>query len=155
MGVGADIRRSLGAWLKASLQNAVITVLLFCAGFAIAGVPWWLLSGAICGVVNLVPYLGPVLALGLGLLIEFLATANWTALAAVAGVWLTVQIIDGFILSPRAAGRSGVNPLLSIVLVLVAGLIFGPLGMILVVPVVAVLLILMRAVRKQGRMRLL
>ncbi len=151
MSAGSQIANSLRAYLKATVQNAIVTTLLFVAGFAIAGVPWWPLTGFICGVLNLVPQLGPVLALGLALLIEYFATDNWIQLAIVGGIWLVIQIIDGFVLSPRAASRSGVNPLLSIFLVLIAGFFFGPIGMILVVPVTAVALIVIKAVRAQSK----
>src|SRR5947209_4780927 len=138
MGVGSEVGRSLGGYAKAVAQNAVITILLYIIGFAVAGVPWWLLTGALCGSLNLIPSIGSLLALGLGLLVEFFATSDWMRLAAVGGVWLVIQIIDGFVLSPRAAGRSGVNPIASIFLVLIGGFMFGPIGMILAVPVAAV-----------------
>ena len=64
------------------------------------------------------------------------------------GVWLVVQIVEGFVLSPRAAGRSGVHPVASIFLVLIAGIALGPVGAILAVPVVAVLLIIYRSWRR-------
>lgn len=145
--MGPRILRSLGAYSKAVIQNAVISTLLFIAGFALAGMPWWFLTGMICGILNMLPSVGSVLALGLALLIQFFASDSWMRLGVVAGVWLTIQIIEGFILSPRAAGRAGINPVLSIFLVLAAGLAFGPVGVILAVPVAAVFLIIFRTVR--------
>jgi predicted PurR-regulated permease PerM len=70
-------------------------------------------------------------------------------MAIVAGIWLAIQILDGFILSPRAAGRAGVPPILSIFLVLAAGLVFGPIGMILAVPAAAIILIIAKALRRK------
>ncbi|MBC7925044.1 MAG: AI-2E family transporter [Bryobacteraceae bacterium] len=131
------------------MKNAAITTLLFMVGFAIAGVPGWAFTGFLCGILNLVPVFGSILALGFVLLIQFFAGQPWANLAMAAGVWLIVQFVDGFVLSPRAAGKAGVHPLLSIVLVLVAGLIFGPIGMILAVPAAAVLLIVWRVSRPQ------
>ena len=100
---------------------------------------------------NIIPQIGSVIALGLVLLIQLYATDEWTGMIAAGVVWFVVQIIEGFVLSPQAAGRAGVNPLLSIVLVLAAGLVLGPIGAILVVPVVAVVLVIIRAVRGAGR----
>jgi len=145
--IASQIAHSLAAYLKATLQNAIITLLLFVAGFAIAGVPWWPVTGLLCGALNLFPHLGPVLSLGLALLIQYFATEDWTRLAIVAGIWLAIQILDGFVLSPRAAGRAGVPPILSIFLVLGAGLVFGPIGMILAVPITAIILITTKALR--------
>lgn len=147
MAVAREVARSLGAWLKAQIQNALIVTGLYLAAWALTGVPWWPLTGLVCGAVNAVPHLGPVLALGLGLLAKSAITGDWVPLAWVAGAWMAIQLIDGFLLSPRAAGRAGVHPFLSILLTLAGGLMFGPLGMLLAVPVSAVAIIVTRAVR--------
>jgi predicted PurR-regulated permease PerM len=147
MNTASRIGTSLASYAGALLRNALITTLLFMAGFAVAGVPWWFLTGLVCGLLNLIPSLGPILSLGLGLYVQFLGSEDWTALAWVGGIWLVIQILDGFVLSPRAAGKAGVNPWLSILLVLAGGMLFGPLGMLLAVPVAAVMLIVFRAVR--------
>lgn len=147
MNTASRIGSSLAAYAGAVVQNAAITTLLFMVGFAIAGVPWWFLTGLFCGLLNLVPSLGPILSLGLGLYVQFLGSENWGDLAWVGGVWLLIQIVEGFVLSPRAAGRAGVNPWLSILLVMAGGMLFGPIGMLLAVPVVAVMLIVYRSVR--------
>ncbi len=148
MPAGTEIGRTLGAYLKAQAQNALIVIVLYVAAFAITGVPWWLLVGVLCGIINLLPHLGPVIALGLGLLVKWSATDDIWKLIYVLGAWLIIQIIDGFVLSPRAAGRAGVNPFLSILITLAAGLMFGPIGMLLAVPMVAIVLIVKRAVRR-------
>lgn len=148
MAVGSDILHSLAEYLKAQAKNAIVTTGLYMIGFAITGVPWWLLTGFLCGVLHLIPYLGSVLALAIAILLRWFTADDWVPLTYVFGIWLTIQIVDGFVLSPRAAGRAGVSPLLSIPLVLVAGLIFGPLGAILAVPAVAVILIVYRASKR-------
>jgi len=120
---------------------------MYIVGFAVAGVPWWPLTGLLAGVLNLVPVIGSVLALGLGLLARSFGISDWVPLLYVAGVWLVIQIIDGFVLGPRAAGRVGVNPFLSILITLAGGFLFGPIGMLLAVPVVAIILAVRRARR--------
>src|SRR3954453_16502475 len=98
MTTGSRIRSSLGAYFFALLQNALISTLMFIAGFAIAGVPWWFVTGLICGVLNLIPYLGSLLSLCLGLLVTYLGKSDdWVHLAIVGGVWLVIQIVEGFV----------------------------------------------------------
>ena len=150
MAVARNVWTALNAYLRASVQNAVIVTLLYCAGFAIAGVPWWALTGLVCGLLNAMPQIGAVLALGLVLLVELFFTDDWLGMAYATGVWLLVQIVEGFVLSPRAAGRAGVHPVASIFIVLIAALIFGPVGAILAVPVAAVLWIIWKAAKKQS-----
>ncbi|HYO81672.1 MAG TPA: AI-2E family transporter [Bryobacteraceae bacterium] len=150
MPAARDIRVSLGAWLVASAVNAAVVACLFAIGFAIAGVPWWLAVGLLCGVLNAVPLIGSLLSLTIAAYAGlFTPYEGWTGLLATGGVWLTIQIVEGFVLSPRAAARSGVNPFLSIPLVLAAGFLLGPVGAIAAVPVAAVLLIIWRARRSR------
>jgi predicted PurR-regulated permease PerM len=147
MGTARRVGASLGAYAKAVVLNAFIVTLLFIVGFAIAGVPWWLLVGLLCGMLNTIPQVGGLLSLALVMLVTLLFTSGWTTMAYAGIAWVVIQAIEGFVLSPRAAGRSGVPPLFSIVLVLVAGFALGPIGAILAVPVVAVLLIIYRSAR--------
>ena len=152
MSVAHDIVTSLGAWLKAQAQNAVIVTGLYIVAFAMAGVPWWLLVGFLSGLVNLVPHLGPILALAIPLPLVWIASYDWIRLAYVGGAWLAIQIIDGFFLSPRAAGRAGVNPFAAILITIAAGFLFGPIGLLVAVPVVAVVMIVVRALRSRGNL---
>lgn len=150
MAVVKRIGTSLGAYIRASAQNALIVSLLYCVGFAIAGVPGWLFTGLVCGVLNVIPQIGGVLALAFALLVELFFTDDWMGMAYAGAVWLVVQVIEGFVLSPRAAGRAGVHPIASIFMVLIAALVFGPLGAILAIPVVAILLIIWKSARRTG-----
>src|SRR4051812_44254312 len=106
MRTASRVRTALSAYVLALLQNAAITTLLFVAGFAMAGVSNWFLTGLVCGILNLIPWLGSILSLGLALLVAWAGSGghDWTPLAFAAAVWLLVQVIDGFVLSPRAAG---------------------------------------------------
>jgi len=152
MGVGSEIVESLGAYFKAQVWNAIIVVALYIAIFGATGVPWWLLTGLVAGLLNLVPHLGPLAALGLGLLVKWLSsTDDLMPLVWIGAGWLVIQTLDGFVLSPRAAGRAGVNPWLAIAITIGAAIVFGPVGMLLAVPVVAVGLVIYRAVERGRR----
>jgi predicted PurR-regulated permease PerM len=148
MGVATEIVSALGAYLKAQAWNAVIVIVLYTAGFAITGVPWWLLIGPVAGVLNLIPHFGPLLALGLPLFVKWISTDDLMPLIWIGVLWLIIQTIDGFVLTPRAAGRAGVNPFLAILITIVAAFMFGPLGMLLAVPAVAVILVVFHAVQR-------
>src|SRR5687767_6083401 len=110
MSVPGRISGALAEYVKAVLRNALIVTLLYVAGFAIAGVPWWFPIGLVCGAPNVVPQIGSVIALGFVLLVQLFAGHGSTGMIVAGVVWLIVQIIEGFVLSPHAAGRAGVNP---------------------------------------------
>jgi predicted PurR-regulated permease PerM len=149
MAVRSEVFQSVGAYLKAQVQNAIIMTGLYMIGFAIVGVPWWPVTGVVCGLLNLIPYFGSLAALALALVLKWSPTSDWVGLLYVGGLWVLLQAVEGFILSPRAAGRAGVNPFLSIPLTLAAGFAFGPLGILLAVPVTAILFIVIRATRRR------
>ena len=86
MSTARQVFHALGAYLKAQLQNAIIVVLLFVVAFAITGVPWWLLTGALCGMLNLIPHLGPVISLGLALLLNTPPPTIWSRYCMSAGL---------------------------------------------------------------------
>ena len=148
--VANDVLRSLLAYLKAQFWNALIVLALYIGGFALAGVPWWFLTGFLAGVINLVPHFGPVLALVCPLFLTWLSTGTSISLLWIGLVWLLIQIIDGFVLGPRAASRAGVNPFLAIVITIIAAFIFGPVGMLLAVPIVSIILVISRAVGRSA-----
>lgn len=149
MALRSEVLRSIGAYLKAQVQNAIVMTGLYMAGFAIVGVPWWPVSGFVCGILNVIPYFGALAALLLAVLLKSTVTNDWIPLLYVGGLWVFLQAFEGFVLLPRAAGRAGVNPFLSIPLTLAAGLAFGPAGLLLAVPVTAILFIVIRAARKR------
>ena len=147
MPVLSRVVESLGTYLKEQIKNAAIVTGLYIVAMAVTGVPWWPFVGVVCGALNIVPHLGPVLALGLALFAKWCVTAGLLPLAYVAGAWLTIQIVENFFLSPHAAGRAGVNPFLSILITLAGAIFFGPIGMLLAVPIAIVVLIIVRAAR--------
>lgn len=107
-------------------------------GYLIIGMPYAFLLGFIAGVVTIIPYLGPYISITPALLIAM--TVGWTKVALVIVVVLIVQQTDGNFIYPNVIGHSlNIHPLTIIVLLLVAGNIWGILGTILAVPVYAVL----------------
>jgi predicted PurR-regulated permease PerM len=151
MPVLSEVVQSLGIYLKAQARIAIVVVGLYIIACAVTGVPWWLLTGFLCGVLNLIPHLGPVIALGIALFAKWCITDDLLPLVYVTGAWLLIQIVDGFVLSPRAAGKAGLNPFLSILITLGAGVLFGPIGMLLGAPVAIVLIVVVRAIRRGQR----
>lgn len=138
--------KALEDYLRAQIQNAAIVIGLYIAGFAIVGVPWWGVAGLLCGLLQLIPHLGSVLSLAIALLLKGLAGGTWLQLLAVFATWLLIQMVDAFLLAPRAAGRAGIRPLPAILITLAAGLWLGPLGVIFAIPAVAIVLIIVRTV---------
>lgn len=144
-----QIAHTLGGWFVGQLKIAGILMVLYMAGFAIARVPWWGLLGLICGAANIIPFLGPLIALGLPMLAVLFADGEAMDYVAVLIVYVVVQGIEGFYLTPKILGRHlSLSPLTVFFAVLAGGLFFGFFGVLLAAPAAAVIAILWRATRK-------
>ena len=134
----ATVIRVLGGWLRGVLIQSSIMAVLISIGLAIAGVPYALALGVIGGLFNIVPYVGPaivlVLAAAAGLFISPM-TAVWALVVVVA-----VQQLDALIMQPRVMSEQvDLHPLLVILSLLIGAQLFGVAGMVLSIPVAAVL----------------
>ncbi|MCL4401304.1 MAG: AI-2E family transporter, partial [Acidobacteria bacterium] len=101
----------------------------------------------VCGLLNLVPRFGGLIAMALAFLLALAFRGFLDALGAL-GVCVFVQAIEGFVLTPRILGRRLQMPALAVFLaVLLGGALFGFLGMLLAVPALAVLNVIWKFVR--------
>jgi predicted PurR-regulated permease PerM len=131
--------RVLGLFIRAQFIIAAAESLLYATGFAIAHVPWWPLFALIGGICSLVPSIGSLVTLSLVGTTMLLVHRNWTHVAIAFGVWLAVQTIEGFVLQPLLLGKPLGLRALPVFLALLAGsFLFGPIGFLLAVPVLAV-----------------
>jgi predicted PurR-regulated permease PerM len=139
---GLTIFKDLYATLATYIQGQVLVSLVVgigCfIGYSIIGLNYALLLGLIVSITNIIPYVGPFIGAAPAVLIGFLDSPAKGFLAAL--VVLIVQQIDGNLLSPLIIGkRLNTHPLTIILLLIGAGSFGGLLGMILAVPVYAVL----------------
>jgi predicted PurR-regulated permease PerM len=134
------VDRLISGFLRGQLLVAAILGVLYAVGLTVIGIDLAIGIGLVAGVLGLVPYLGSVTALvgaTLLCLLEFGVDGHLLAVV----VWhVLVQSLEGFVLTPRIVGRSvGLHPAVVIVALLIAGDLFGFLGLLLAVPGAAVL----------------
>jgi predicted PurR-regulated permease PerM len=98
--------------------------------------------GVFTGLAGFIPYLGFGLGLVLALLAGVLQFASWYGVVAVAVVYGLGQVVESFFLTPRLVGeRIGLNPLTVIFALLAFGHLFGFVGVLIALPVCAVLVV--------------
>ncbi|MBE7036954.1 MAG: AI-2E family transporter [Ruminococcaceae bacterium] len=120
------------------IDSLIVGVLCF-AGFGLLGIPYAALLAIVVMVFNMIPYFGSIIgaipAVLVALITKDIYFALWTALFL-----LAVQQFDGLWLGPKILGNSiGVSPFWVIFAIVVFGGIFGLWGMILGVPVIAII----------------
>ncbi len=133
----ATLTRVLGGWLKGTMIQSAVVAAIAAIGLLIVGLPYALALGVLTGLLNIVPYIGPFIALALaataGLFISP-ATALWAVVAVV-----VAQQVDALYMAPRILGKQvDLHPLLVMFAFLTGAALFGVVGMVLSVPVLAV-----------------
>ena len=119
-------------------QVAIITTIIT-GGLSILGVPNAFLIGFLAGLLNLIPYVGPLLGAGLGLGIILTTHLQDPELGGLIGkaalVFLSGQLVDNFFTQPVIfAGSVKAHPLEIFVLISIAGSLAGITGMMLAIP---------------------
>jgi predicted PurR-regulated permease PerM len=134
-----QISNVLSSYVRSQLLIGLVMGLLYSLGFAILGVPLAITVGMLAGVLNFIPYLGTLIGLVLALLFLTLDNAGIGRFLGVFGVFAIVQSIEGYYLTPKLiGGRLHIHPLLVLTGLLIGGNLFGLVGIILAVPVIAI-----------------
>lgn len=132
-----DSAKALGLWLRAQLVSTAAIALLTFTGLWLLGVPAALGLALIAGLLDFIPFIGPIIAAVPAVLLAFLAgpsTVLWTI-----GLYLLVQQIQGNILQPLVQKHAvDVPPAVLLFAVAGAGVLFGILGVLLAAPLTVV-----------------
>lgn len=151
LGVIVQMDKSVAAFIRGRLVQALVMAVVLSIGWWIAGVPSWLLLGVLSGLLNLVPFAAVV---------GFLAALVLAVVDSVAGggfsiwvlVWPTVvyvfaQGLDGWVVEPIVQGKAtDLDPVSVLLAVMIGGALAGLLGMLIAIPTAACIKILSREV---------
>ncbi|MCD6069093.1 MAG: yhhT [Bacteroidetes bacterium] len=125
-------------YLVGLMIEMVIVATMNSTALLIIGIQYAVLLGTIGAILNLIPYIGGIVAISLpmimGLITDDPFSAVWVLIA-----YLIIQIIDNNFLVPKiVASKVKVNALVSIVVVLIGGALWGVAGMFLSIPLTAI-----------------
>ncbi len=147
--VGRQVHRTLGGYVRGQLTANMVLGALYATGLRSVDVRLAVPIGVLTGMLAFMPYIG--FSCGLFLAVA-MATLDWQGpgrLVGVVAVMLGVQVLDGLVVTPRIVGRSvGLAPLEVLLTMMAAGTLFGFLGVILAVPLGAVVKILVHRLIK-------
>lgn len=144
--VAKESDEMLGAFLRGQLMVMLALSFLYIVGLWLVGLDFALLIGLIAGLVSFVPYLGLIVGVGIaGIAILFQTNGDVFQLFWVFVVFGVAQMIEGTVLTPLLVGeRIGLHPVAVIFAVLAGGQLFGFFGVLLALPVAAVLAVILR-----------
>lgn len=132
-----QMSKTISQYIDGQVLECLFVGVFTSIGYLIIGQPYALLLGVVAGITNIIPYVGPYIGIFPSLLVAF-TVGSWQ-LVWVIVVVVVVQQIDGNLIYPNIIGKTlKIHPLTIIVILLAAGNIAGIGGMILAIPVYAV-----------------
>jgi len=144
--LASEIDRTLASFIRGQGTVCLVMGTFYAVGLMAVGLNFGLVVGAFAGLITFIPYVGAlvggVLAIGLAI---FQFWGEWAWLAAVAFIFALGQFLEGNVITPRLVGNSvGLHPVWLIFALSVFGALFGFVGMLVAVPVAAMIGVLIR-----------
>lgn len=138
-----ETKNAVQSYIVGLLVEMVIVAVLNSAALMILGVKYAILLGVIGAILNMLPYIGGIIAIALPILMATVTKDGYSTQLGIVAAYLIIQFIDNNIVFPRVVSvKVQINALVSIVIVLLGNALWGISGMFLSVPFVAVLKII-------------
>ena len=149
--LGLVLKNFIQGQFLIALCNAIVAGL----AFWIMGINHALLLGAIVGLMSFIPYLGPILGFLPAMIMAWITHHNFWYILGVMGVWALIQVLESLVFQPKILGdKLKIHPLLVILSFVAWGALLGMVGVLLAVPLTAILQIIIRRIHarvKRGR----
>ena len=148
--VVGECHEVLGAFVKGQFLVMVLLGVVYAVGLQLIGLEIGLIIGMVAGLCSIIPYLG----FAVGIIAAVVATLfqfgiDWWQLVLVGIVFMVGQAVEGYILQPFLLGdKIGLSPVAVVFAVLAGAQLAGFLGMLIALPVAAVIVVLLRHARE-------
>ena len=147
--IATECHSVLGAFVKGQFLVMILLGIVYAVGLQLIGLDVGLIIGMIAGLASIIPYLGfavGIVAAVIATLLQF--GVDWMQLALVLVVFMIGQGIEGYVLQPFLLGdKIGLSPVAVVFAVLAGAQLAGFLGMLIALPVAAVIVVLLRHAR--------
>ncbi|KAA9036630.1 AI-2E family transporter [Ginsengibacter hankyongi] len=136
-------KSAIQSYMIGLLLEAIVVAALNSGALLILGVQYAILLGVIGAILNVLPYIGGLIAIALPIIIATITKEGYSTQIEILIAYLLIQFIDNNILVPRiVSSKVKINALVSLVIVLLGGAVWGLSGMFLSIPFIAVLKII-------------
>ena len=141
----AEIDDVLSGFLRGQFSVCLLLGLFYATGLTLVGLDFGLIIGFLTGLISFVPYFGMLIGFAVGIGVAIAQFSEWQPIAMVAGVFVVGQFLEGNFITPKIVGeRIGLHPAWIMFALLAAGSLFGFTGILLSVPVAAMIGVLGR-----------
>jgi predicted PurR-regulated permease PerM len=140
-----EINRILSAWVRGQALCCVLLAAFYAISLQAVGLDLGLIVGITAGVLSFIPYVGSITGGVTSIGLAFAQFPTWAGVAEVVAVFITGQLLEGYVIYPRFLGdRVELHAVWVIFALFAGGAAFGFLGVLLAVPVAAVIGVLAR-----------
>jgi predicted PurR-regulated permease PerM len=137
-----EIETKIGAFVRGLAILGFVIGILSAIGYVAIGLPYGLTIAIIAGILEAIPYVGPLITLALAGIVGLSVSQNMALLAI--GIAMIIQFLENSIVVPRVMDRAvGVSPVVTLLALAVFSDLFGLLGALLAVPLAAVFQVLL------------
>ncbi|HEY4600868.1 MAG TPA: AI-2E family transporter [Cerasibacillus sp.] len=147
-----NMDEQVGSYIQGQIIVASCIGILLYIGYLIIGLDYAIILALIAAVTSVVPYLGPTIAISPAIIIALVHSPFMLLKLAI--VWIAVQFLEGNFISPNIMGKTmKIHPLTIIIVLLVAGNLFGLIGVILGIPGYAILKVVVQYLYEKFKRR--
>lgn len=140
----------LASFLRGQLSVMLALGAIYSLGLWMVGIDLALLIGMLAGLVSFVPYLGMIVGIGAAIIAALVQYGDITHVLLVCAVFTVGQLLESFLLTPWLVGdKIGMHPVAVIFAIMAGGQLFGFLGILLALPVAAVVMVVLRWLHQQ------
>lgn len=131
-----QVNRILSGFLFGQTTVILILSLLYGVGLSLTGLDYGFLVGILTGCLYFLPYVGATLGFSISVILSLShGGGDYTQLIFVILIYMSLQVLEGFVITPRIVGnRVGLKPLETLLSLILFGNFFGFLGMLLAIP---------------------
>ncbi len=135
----AQIKRAIQSFMVGLMIETAIVCTANSVALILIGVPNAIVIGIIGGILNILPYIGGIIAIALPVLMVLISGSPYSDILLIVAAYSLIQFVDNNFLVPRiVSSKVQINALISVLVVLLGGLLWGVSGMFLAIPFIAV-----------------
>ncbi len=140
-----ELDKTLAGFLRGQSSVCVLLAIYYACALTLIGLDLGVVIGITTGILSFIPYVGFLIGLVVSLILALVQAPGWSLLLWVLGIFIVGNILEGYILTPNLVGKKvGLHPVWILFALLAGGSLFGFLGVLVAVPVAAVIGVLVR-----------
>ncbi|HLE09918.1 MAG: hypothetical protein A2504_02875 [Bdellovibrionales bacterium RIFOXYD12_FULL_39_22] len=133
-----NINYQTGAFIRGQILDSIINSVVVSALLFIVGLPYYIFIGVFAGIANAIPFVGPITAGIIGVLISIITGASTPWIVAL--VFLGAHLLDVMVIYPKTVGHSlKLHELVVILGIILGGHLGGIVGMLIIIPIIGIL----------------